>query len=75
MFTMLSILLAVVAVLMSVSTFTYSQVAIGNEIADLNSAVLKQVSDNVSTVIDDTVTLCNKIAYDSNTHLKQQHQH
>lgn len=65
LFGILSILLAVVAMLMSVSIYNYSQMVIGNEIADLNNAVLRQVSENASRVIADSVNLCNKIAYDS----------
>lgn len=65
LFAILSILLAVVAMFMNMSIYNYSQRVVGNEIADLNNAVLKQVSDSTSRVIADSVALCNKIAYDS----------
>lgn len=65
LFGLLSILLSIVAILMSISIYNYSQNVVGNEIVILNNSVLKQVSENVSWVIDDAVTLCNNIAYDS----------
>ena len=50
---------------MSISIYKYSKGVISNEIAGLNNAVLKQVSENVSVTNADSVNLCNKIAYDS----------
>lgn len=65
LFALFSLLIAIVAILLSVSIYNYSQVIIGNEMANLNNAVLSQVSDSASKVIVDSITLCNKIAYDS----------
>lgn len=65
MFRILSILLAVVSIFMSMSIYNFSQRLINNEIAELNSAVLRQVSGNASQVIADSAALVNKIAYDS----------
>ncbi len=65
LFTILSILLIIVSILMSISIYNYSQTIIRDEISGLNSAVLKQASDSVSNVIADSINLCNKLAYDS----------
>lgn len=65
LFTMLAVLISLLSIVISISTYNYSQEVVGNEISKLNNVVLKQVSNNVSGVIVDSIALCNKVAYDS----------
>lgn len=65
LFFILSILLIIVAILMAISIYRYSKLAISNEIIDLNKVVLSQLAEDVSWAIEDSIELCNKIANDS----------
>ncbi len=65
LFAILTVLITLLSIILSISIYNYSQKVVGNEISELNNAVLKQVSNNVSGAIVDSITLCNKVAYDS----------